>query len=41
MNRCLQSKIRKPNNIQPRKVTKEIEHEILDLHITKDFVTIV
>ncbi|HET8793645.1 MAG TPA: IS481 family transposase [Nitrososphaeraceae archaeon] len=33
----LQDKSRKPYNIQPRKVTKELEQEILDLRITKRF----
>ena len=33
----LQDKSRKPHNIQPGKVTKEIEQEILDLRITKRF----
>src|SRR5574342_207769 len=33
----LQDRSRKPNNIQPAKVTKEIEQQILDLRITKRF----
>ena len=33
----LQDKSRKPHNIQPGKVTNEIEQEILDLRITKRF----
>ena len=33
----LQDKSRKPHNIQPGKVTKEIEQEILYLRITKRF----
>ncbi len=33
----LQDRSRKPHNIQPGKVTKEIEQEILDLRITKRF----
>ena len=33
----LQDKSRKPHNIQPRKVTKELEQEKLDLRITKRF----
>src|SRR5574342_923208 len=33
----LQDRSRKPHNIQPAKVTKEIEQEILDLRITKRF----
>jgi transposase len=33
----LQDRSRKPHNIQPVKVTKEIEQEILDLRITKRF----
>lgn len=33
----LKDKSRKPHNIQPGKVTKEIEEEILDLRITKRF----
>ena len=33
----LQDRSRKPHNIQPRKVTNELEQEILDLRITKRF----
>ena len=33
----LQDRNRKPHNIQPEKVTKEKEQEILDLCITKRF----
>jgi transposase InsO family protein len=33
----LQDRSRKPHNIQPEKVTNEIEQEILDLRITKRF----
>ena len=33
----LQDRSRKPHNIQPVKVTNEIEQEILDLRITKRF----
>ena len=33
----LQDKSRKPHNIQPGKVTNEIEQQILDLRITKRF----
>ena len=33
----LQDKSKKPHNIQPGKVTKDLEQEILDLRITKRF----